>query len=66
LKAVEAPPSCLAQTLGYMSDRMNSGSEVRGMIVSPSHHPRLIAATRLVPCIQLKTYHYLFDFNDVE
>lgn len=66
LKAVTAPPATLAQTLGYMHDMQAEGGDVRGLIVAPDFHPRLVAAARLVPGLELRRYAVRFELDPVD
>ena len=64
LKAVPASPATLAQVLSYMNDLQESERKpVRGIIVAPDFHPRLIAACRQVPKVQLVRYRFNFAFE---
>jgi len=66
LKAVRAPRDAVAQILAYMGDlAVESGAEVRGLLIAPDFDPRAIAAARMVPALRLIRFSFNFSFERV-
>lgn len=66
LKAVDASAKVLGQIAAYMGDlQVSEEMPVRGIIVAPDFHPKLISATRITPSIQLVRYSFAFRFDIV-
>ena len=66
LKSVAAPAQTLGQIAAYMGDLIEGGeAQVRGIIVAPGFHPRLVSACRVVPAIRLVRYAFRFSFETV-
>ena len=63
LKAGQTRPEAVAQVLGYMADiAAEENCDVRGYLIGSDHHPRVEAAARAVPNLQLRSYAYQFTF----
>lgn len=66
LKAVEAQVSVVGQIASYMGDRAAAGAkDVRGIIVAPDFHTKLVSASRVTPNIRLVQYSFSFRFSPV-
>jgi RecB family endonuclease NucS len=66
LKSVLAPAQTLGQIAAYMGDLTEAGeAQVRGIIVAPEFHPKLVSACRVVPAIRLVRYAFRFAFETV-
>lgn len=64
LKAEATRPDAIAQVLSYMACIADEEAEpVRGILLGSDHHPRVQAAARAIPNLQLKSYRYRFDFS---
>ena len=64
LKAVVAAPESVAQILAYMASVEEDQRVVRGILVAPDFHPRVVLAAKAVPNLQLKKYSFTFSFRD--
>jgi hypothetical protein len=65
LKAVVAAPESVAQILAYMASVEKEDQRlVRGILVAPDFHPRVVLAAKAVPNLQLKKYSFTFSFRD--
>jgi hypothetical protein len=68
LKAGSCPDSALAQALGYAQDvldEVDDATDVRVFIVASEFKPRILAAAKLIPVIQLRKYEFSLSFNEV-
>jgi hypothetical protein len=64
LKAVVAAPESVAQILAYMASVEEDQRLVRGILVAPDFHPRVVLAAKAIPNLQLKKYSFTFSFRD--
>ncbi len=68
LKAGICPSGALEQALGYAQDVLNEvddASDVRVFIIASEFKPRILAAAKLIPVIQLRKYEFSLSFNEV-
>jgi endonuclease len=66
LKAGTADREVIAQILSYMGDlQMETGNQVRGIIIAHDFTIRAIAASKPVPSIELRKYGFNFTFQKV-
>lgn len=67
LKAVDAKPEVIAQTLAYMEAvRAEDNCEVRGIIIASGFPDRVKLAARQIKNLKLVEYRFQFNFNLVE
>ena len=67
LKAIKAPPEALTQLLGYMGALSGQDDrKIRGILVAPDFHERVIFAARATPNVQLRRYRFRFTFEAIE
>lgn len=67
LKAVDAKPEVIAQTLAYMEAvRAEDNCEVRGIIIASGFPERVKLAARQIQNLKLFDYRFQFNFNLVE
>jgi hypothetical protein len=66
LKAVKARRDVIGQILAYMGDISQEYDQVRGILVAPEYEDRVIAASRVVKKLDLKSYGFSFSFATVE
>lgn len=64
LKAGLADRDVLGQILSYMGDLTDNSSQVRGIIIAREFSPRLVAAARAAPNVQLLQHGFQFLFTD--
>ncbi len=67
LKAIEAKPDVIAQTLSYMEAvKDEDKKEVRGIIIASSFTERVKLAARQIPQLKLVQYSFQFNFTKIE
>ena len=67
LKAIEAKPDVIAQTLSYMQAVNDEDKkEVRGIIIASGFAERVKLAARQIPQLKLVEYSFQFNFTKVE
>jgi RecB family endonuclease NucS len=67
LKAVDAKPEVIAQTLSYMEAvRAEDDCEVRGIIIASGFPERVKLAARQIQNLKLVEYRFQFNFNSVQ
>ena len=65
LKAIEARPSVIAQTLAYMEAVSEEDkSDVRGIIIASGFSERVLLASRQIKNLKLIEYKFQFNFNE--
>jgi hypothetical protein len=62
LKAAKAPPEALTQLLGYIGALSGAGKKVRGILVAPDFHQRVIYAARATPNVHSRAMPVRFTF----
>jgi hypothetical protein len=66
LKAVDARPEVIAQTLAYMQAiKEEDKTEVRGIIVASGFHDKVKLAARQIPNLKLVTYSFQFNYTTI-
>lgn len=66
LKAVKAQRDAIAQLLAYMGDILiESGGQVRGILIAPDFDAKTISAARAVPTLSLVCYGFRFTFSPI-
>lgn len=66
LKAGMCPKGTIEQVLGYAQDWADTGEpSVRAIIIAGEFSPRLVAAAKRIPDLQLKTYRLQVKVEDV-
>ena len=68
LKAGSCPDSALTQALGYAQDildEVDDAREVRVLIIASEFKPRILAAAKRIPDIQLRKYEFSLNFSNV-
>ena len=65
LKVGEAGRRAIGQISGYMGELAGEKKPVRGILVANDFSPRAIAATRVIPSLQLRKYSFKFTFEIV-
>lgn len=67
LKAVDAKPDVIAQTLAYMEAvKTEDNCNVRGIIVASGFSDRVKLAARQIPILKLIKYKFQFSFDIIE
>lgn len=67
LKAVDARPEVIAQTLAYMQAvKEEEKTEVRGIIVASGFHDKVKLAARQIPNLKLVKYSFQFNYSTVD
>lgn len=67
LKAVDAKPEVVAQTLAYMqSVKEEYKTEVRGIIVASGFHDKVKLAARQVSNLKLVKYSFQFNYTSID
>jgi len=65
LKAIEAKPSVIAQTLAYMEAISEEDNcDVRGIIIASGFSERVLLASRQIKNLKLVEYKFQFNFNE--
>lgn len=65
LKAIEAKPNVIAQTLAYMEAVSEEDKcEVRGIIIASGFSERVLLASRQIKNLKLIEYKFQFNFNE--
>ena len=65
LKAIEARPSVIAQTLAYMEAISEEDKcKVRGIIIASGFSERVLLASRQIKNLKLIEYKFQFNFNE--
>ena len=65
LKAIEARPSVIAQTLAYMEAVSEEDKcDVRGIIIASGFSERVLLASRQIKNLKLIEYKFQFNFNE--
>ncbi|XCF05807.1 endonuclease NucS domain-containing protein [Tamlana crocina] len=65
LKAIEARPSVIAQTLAYMEAVSEEDNcEVRGIIIASGFSERVLLASRQIKNLKLIEYKFQFNFSE--
>jgi RecB family endonuclease NucS len=65
LKVGEAGRRAIGQIVGYMGDLTNGKKPIRGILVAKDFSPHAIAATLIIPSLQLRKYNFKFSFETV-
>ncbi len=68
LKAGSCPKGTLEQALGYaqnVEDEIEGVSGVRVIVIASEFKPRILAAAKRIPDIQLRKYEFSLSFSDV-
>jgi hypothetical protein len=67
LKAIDAKPEVIAQTLAYMETvKKEDKVDVRGIIIASGFPERVKLAARQIPNLQLTNYSFKFNYNNVD
>jgi len=65
LKVGEAGRRSVGQILGYMGELATTEKKVRGILVARDFDSHAVAATRVIPTLQLRKYTFKFKFDAV-